>query len=225
MKLLNIIGVLLVLSVFVTGCTCYPGYYAPRKKNPDYYYQQQVLPTDCQDVCNDAVTCYNPQSQFYPNYPLNNCSNCLSNLLNSVFVLGEGAFCLAASPFVLVGNLLCNACGNYETQFPCCSNEVYYGDNCEAQYPTNPCDNSNYYYPQSNNCSNCNTPYENNTSQITTPLSSNNKTTQLITQPTPYRSQVTQTVFRQNTPQRIAPPQRMAPPRPQVLQNTSEIAQ
>ncbi|MDR2439665.1 MAG: hypothetical protein LBE12_09905 [Planctomycetaceae bacterium] len=226
MKFLNIAAVLLLSSVFVTGCTCYSGYYYHAKKNLNQPYQQQII-TDCQEdySCQNPAASYNPYYN-YQTYPLNNCSNCIANLLNSVFVLGEGAFCLAASPFIIAGNIISNACGNYESfQSPCCSNEVYYGDNCYQQDICNPCSRSDYYSSsQLNNCSNCNNPnYETNSQQINNSPISNYKNSNQFTTTKSYRSPLfSQMNYQQIIPQRVAPPQRMTPPRPQVLQNIQE---
>ncbi|MDR3199640.1 MAG: hypothetical protein LBU34_17370 [Planctomycetaceae bacterium] len=234
MKHVKIIGVFLLLSVFIAGCACHSGYYgtykpffAPYGSVPQNGFVDYVdgIPT-----ANDCSTGYvNPCNPYRP-CGLTNCANCIGNIVNGVFALGEGAFCLAASPFILVGNLLCGGYGGYE-MFPNsgCSNELYYGDNCyQTQDLCDPCagvDPNACNYSATAGCSNCNNNYsegiqfQNDNSK---PVSSYRPITQQ-SYTVPYVSQtnrtrpISQTMFRQATPsQRMAPPQRMTPPKPQV---------
>jgi hypothetical protein len=72
------------------------------------------------------------------------CANCLVQLANGVRLVGEAALTAAATPFLVVGNVLCTAGRGYETFGSCgCSNEIYLGDNCYQTHdfidPCSPC--------------------------------------------------------------------------------------
>ncbi|MDR1271373.1 MAG: hypothetical protein LBK82_17840, partial [Planctomycetaceae bacterium] len=148
MKRAGIVGVVLLLSLSVAGCSCYTGGYG--RSGVPYGYGSVIQQNGVVDyVDGNSATCDTDCGTGYANYGctsyrpcgLSNCAACLGNLVNGVFVLGEGAFCLAAAPFALVGNLLCGGYGGYE-MFPNygCGNEVYYGDNCYQPHDfCNPC--------------------------------------------------------------------------------------
>ncbi|MDR0337250.1 MAG: hypothetical protein LBI18_09190 [Planctomycetaceae bacterium] len=240
MKRTRIVGVILLLSLFVAGCTCYNGYYGGYGRSGVPYGCGSVIHNGVVDyVDGNSAPCDTDCATGYTNYGctsyrpcgLSNCANCLGNLVNGVFVLGEGAFCLAAAPFALVGNLLCGGYGGYEI-FPynSCSNEVYYGDNCYQPHDfCNPCDNVDSCGcgsgAASSGCSRCSGGYTEGI-RVETETSKPNTGYKSLTQPVripAYNVQtnrtrpISQTMFRQPTqPQHLTPPQRMIPPRPQV---------
>jgi hypothetical protein len=241
MKRAGIVGVVLLLSLSVAGCACYPGYYSG--------YGRLGMPYGCGSVVNNGVvdyvdgnagTCETADcGTGYANYGctsyrpcgLSNCANCLGNLVNGIFVLGEGAFCLAAAPFVMVGNLLCGGYGGYEMYPNCgCSNEVYYGDNSYQPHDLcDPCGNVDVCGctngVASSGCSRCSSGYTEGI-QVDGNTSKTNSSYKPLTQPVripAYNAQtnrtrpISQTMYRQPAQtQRVAPAQRMTPPRPQV---------
>jgi hypothetical protein len=240
MKRAGIFGVVLLLSLSVAGCACYTGNYGG--------YGRSGVPNGCGSIVHNGVVdyvdgnseaCNTDCGTGYVNYGctayrpcgLSNCAACLGNLVNGVFALGEGAFCLAAAPFVLVGNLLGGGYGGYE-MFPNygCSNEVYYGDNCyQPQDFCNPCSGVDSCGcgsgTASNGCSRCSGGYtegiqvEGEVSKANSgyrPLTQSVRIPAYNVQTNQHRS-ISQTMFRQPVQtQRVVPPQRMTPPRPQV---------
>jgi hypothetical protein len=249
MKRAGIVGVVLLLSLSVVGCSCYPGYYNG--------YGRLGMPYGCGSVVHNGVvdyvdgntgTCETDCGAGYANYGncaapyrpcgLSNCATCLGNLVNGVFVLGEGAFCLAAAPFVMVGNLLCGGYGGYEI-YPhnACSNEVYYGDNCYQPHDIcNPCSDVDACGctngVANSGCSQCSGGYTEGirVDGDTSKANSNYKPlTQSVRIPA-YNAQanrirpISQTAYRQPTQtQYTTPAQRMTPPRPQVYVAEDQI--
>ncbi|MDR2171797.1 MAG: hypothetical protein LBP59_16760 [Planctomycetaceae bacterium] len=72
------------------------------------------------------------------------CSNCVLQLTGGVRMIGEAALSAAATPFLVVGNVLCSAGKGYESFPDCgCGNEIYLGDNCYQSHdfidPCSPC--------------------------------------------------------------------------------------
>jgi hypothetical protein len=88
------------------------------------------------------------------------CSNCLVQLADGVRLVGEAALSAAATPFLVVGNVLCSAGRSCETFKGCgCSNEIYLGDNCyQTQDFIDPCSPCS---PTTTGCQNCPTVIQN----------------------------------------------------------------
>ncbi|MDR1479926.1 MAG: hypothetical protein LBJ00_13410 [Planctomycetaceae bacterium] len=178
MKRMFFILVALTTLVSTIGCACY----SPGFRNPcispfglcanglggtiDYVDGGIDRTGACGDSCGAVVyenTCDPCAPPVYQNHVAcggvgcvsgNPCANCLVQLADGVRLVGEAALSAAATPFLVVGNILCSAGRGYET-FPgnCCSNEIYLGDNCYQSHdfvdPCSPCGSSN------NNCPNC----------------------------------------------------------------------
>ncbi|MDR0390720.1 MAG: hypothetical protein LBH59_02350 [Planctomycetaceae bacterium] len=82
------------------------------------------------------------------------CSNCLEQFADGVRLVGEAALSAAATPFLVVGNVLCSASRGCEVFSNCgCSNEIYLGDNCYQTHdfidPCSPCS------PTTTGCESC----------------------------------------------------------------------
>jgi hypothetical protein len=240
MKRAGIVSVVLLLCLSVAGCACYSGYYNSYGRLGVPYGYGSVKHNSVVDyVDGNTGTCETDCGTGYANYDctsyrpcgLSNCANCLGNLVNGIFVLGEGAFCLAVTPFVMVGNLLCGGYGGYEI-FPhnSCSNEVYYGDNCYQSHDLcDPCGNVDACGcvdgVASSGCSRCSSGYTEGI-RVDGDTSKPNSSYKPLTQPVripAYNAQtnrtrpISQTMYRQPAQtQRMTPVQRMTPPRPQV---------
>lgn len=142
MKRFLLLGFVLFTAISLSGCACYgPGFgygYGGACGSgytdcPGVDYVDGgagASEADCGAGCSSGYTVGCGGSVG----GLNSCSpcvSCLSCVGDGIRVLGEGALGLVMAPFVLVGNILCNACHGYESYPNCgCSNEVYYGDNC-----------------------------------------------------------------------------------------------
>ncbi|MDR0871484.1 MAG: hypothetical protein LBN39_11905 [Planctomycetaceae bacterium] len=204
MKRTGLIGVvlLLCLSLSTTGCLC--GRYA-RPCGPilgcaspvgagvvDYVDGQPgACEADCGTNCAPAAG-YGTYPRYYGGNPF----GCLNTIGNGIANVGEGAVCLAASPFIFVGKIITGGCYGYEWYPNCgCSGEVYYGDNCYQQHDfCNPCAGA-----ATTGCSRCSGGYSEGIQPAVPAVN-------------PQPSKVSQTSFRQMQPQRL-----VAPPRPAVV--------
>lgn len=178
MKRISFILVALVTIVSTLGCACYnPGFRNPCMSpfgicangmggTVDYVDGGIERTVACGDSCGTVVyeaTCDPCAPSVYQGHVacggigcMNGrpCSNCLVQLADGVRLVGEAALSAAATPFLVVGNILCSA-GRGSESFSGygCSNEIYFGDNCYQTHdfvdPCSTCGSS------TNNCPNC----------------------------------------------------------------------
>lgn len=213
MKRTGLIGVvlLLCLSLSTTGCLC-GGFARPCGPMFGCAAPAAVGVVDYVDGANggDCGTCapapvvgYGYPACGYPS------GTCLATIGSGIISVGEGAVCLAASPFILVGKLICGGACGYERYPTCgCSSESYYGDNCyQAHDFSDPCC-GNGYATGSTGCARCSGGFTEGIQPENAPV------VNPVAKPQPTR--ISQTSYRAMPHQ--MPPQRLAaPPRPMIL--------
>ncbi len=145
-----LLSISLILLIFSTGCVCQPGYYGGPLGcgsilNPGGVvdYVNGPIGADCGTngglVVGPLVGTAAGTACISHGVP--NCGSCLGTVASGVRVIGEGAFSLAASPFLLLGSLISGGPCGYEAYPNCgCGSEIYYGDNCYQPHDFNdPC--------------------------------------------------------------------------------------
>lgn len=203
------LGVVFSISMFLTGCACYPGgcgfggmcTYPYTAGTVDYV---DGIPGGGEADCNGCYagdgcgcgkrSCPSGGGVSYDNgYPCSPCFECLRSVGHGIRAVGEGVLAVAAAPFVILGHAICTG---YEYYPNCgCSNEVYYGDNCSQAHDYNPCCSTGYVNTASSGCTNCSgtvtegiQPADNNDGLI------NNQPTSMETTKTEVHKQSTPTV-------------------------------
>ncbi len=140
----GVFGTVVLLLFSASGCVCQPGYGLCGSVMHQGVVDYVDGPTgaDCGANCGPGVGGY-VGGTCVP-HGMNNCASCLGAIGNGVRVIGEGAFSLAASPFIVLGSLISGGPCGYETFPNCgCSNEIYYGDNCYQSHDfCDPCADS-----------------------------------------------------------------------------------